>query len=113
MTSHPALEPRARPHRPSLGRALQRFVEATQRLAADRTDLLKVEAGQEMREAMRGLVRAITGVLLLTAGWALLVAAAVIWCARFAPLEYVLAGIGALHALVGALVASRVNGAGG
>ena len=95
-----------------MGLALQRFVDATQRLAADRTDLLKVEAGQEMREALRGVLRALSGSLLLLAGWALLVAAAVVWCARLAPIEMVLAAFGALHVVVGALLAWR-SGDGG
>jgi hypothetical protein len=112
MTSHPALEPRAPARRPSLGRALQRFVDATQRLSADRTDLLKVEAGQEVREALRGVLPALSGSLFLLAGWALIVAAAVVFCARFAPVERVLAAVGALHAVVGAVLAWR-SGNGG
>ncbi len=107
MTSDSAIESRVQARRPSLGRAIQRFVDATQRLAADRTDLLKVQAGQEMREGVRGLRRSLAGTLLLGAGWALLVASLVTWLSRRAPLELVLAGVGAAHALAGGWLAQR------
>lgn len=78
-----------------------------QRLAADRTDLLKVEAGEEVRDGLRSLLRVVVGGLILAAGWALLVAALVTWLSHRAEPEIVLAGVGAAHALVGVVLLLR------
>jgi lysozyme family protein len=111
MTLHPAVEPREPMRRPSLGQAVQHLFDATQRLAADRTDLLKIEAGQEVREVARSALNMLAAAVLLLAGWGLLVAAFVTWASRRAPVEAVLAGVGVAHALVGLWFARR-NGDG-
>jgi hypothetical protein len=102
-----AADPGPRRPRGSLGHALQRFVGATQRLAADRTDLLKVEAGEEVREGVKSLQRVVAGALLLSAGWALVVAALVTWLSRRAAPELVFAAVGGGHALLGLLLLVR------
>jgi len=109
MSTDFAAEPSPRRPRASLVRAVQRFVDATQSLVADRTDLLRVEAGADVREAVKSLRRGVAGGLFLTAGWVLLIAALLIWLSRYAEPEVVLAAVGGAHALVGLFLVVRAE----
>jgi hypothetical protein len=94
----------ATPIEPLLGASLDRVVDLSQRVLADRLDLFQLESRGWVEEAARSMGLFALGALNLSVGWLALLAAAVVAFDGILPLGPRLAIAGSVQVLVGASI---------
>ena len=104
------LAPLATPTEPSAVHAVERAVEATQRIVVDRIELIRLEAQEALANlAVRAGFMAAAGIVLLL-GWTALAIAVALWLSESMPRAASVAVVGAAHLLVGAGLAAYAAG---
>ena len=98
----------AEPQEPSAANAVERALEAGQRLVVERAGLIRLEAEEAIARAFRDAITIGIGGLLATLGWCVLVALAVFVLRNEVSLETSLAVVGGVHLLAGLAVGGMV-----
>ena len=89
------------PHEPSAGSAVERAVEAAQRIAVERLELMKLEAEEGLGRLLRRAGLMLAAGLITIFGWTGLATALVVVLAERLPLATSLAIVAGSHVLVG------------
>lgn len=108
----PTRAPSRYPHRvpgdePSIGEALERVYEAGQGVLASRIERLSEDLAGQGRLLLVSAILVGSGALIALAGWAIVVAGALDAADEWVPRYTAEIAIGAVHCLVGAIVAYR------
>jgi uncharacterized membrane protein YqjE len=84
--------------------ALERVLEASQKVILNRLDLLKIEVQEDLAKSVRGVTFIGAGLVLAVGGWFFFMVLVVHWLDGFLPHAASLAIVGGLQALLGVIL---------